>query len=107
MKTLDGENREYKRRQKSNRQAGEKPGTECCRAVGCLGLHPEDNRRPLENFEHGGGEVGEETLGYVKQITVNKKALTVQLFFKTNLKSEFEVMFLNLTERRGHLLQTT
>ena len=51
-------------------------------------------------------EVGEEPLGYVQQITVNKKALVVQLFFKTNLRSEFEVMFLNLIERRGHLLQT-
>lgn len=51
-------------------------------------------------------QVGEEPQVCMQQTTVNKKALTVQLFFKTNLKSEFEVMFLNLTER-SHLLQTT
>lgn len=52
-------------------------------------------------------EVGEEPLGYVKQITVNKKSPVVQLFFKANLESKFEVMFLNLIERKGHLLQMT
>lgn len=66
-------------------------GTRWYRAAGCLGLHSEGNRRPWEGFE---AKV-EGPQGYVKQMSMSKKALIVQLLFKTYLESQFEVMFLN------------